>query len=115
VLVVEKTKDIGTLKALGMSQDNVRKIFTYQGLIIGACGTVLGASSGIILCTFLKKYQFIKLPKDIYYIDRLPVEIQFWPDVFLIVAVAMFIALFATVYPARKAAGLRPVEALRYE
>lgn len=115
VMVVEKTKDIGILKALGMNQDRVRNIFTYQGMIIGACGTVLGASSGIILCTFLKKYQFIKLPKDIYYIDRLPVQIQFWPDVILIVGVAMLIALIATVYPARKAAGLKPVEALRYE
>lgn len=114
VMVVEKTKDIGILKALGMSSAQIRKIFTCEGLLIGTAGTLLGTLGGVSLCALLKKYQFIKLPRDIYYIDRLPVSLA-WSDIGLIVAAALVITLVATVYPARKAAGLQPVEALRYE
>ncbi|MDD5595439.1 MAG: ABC transporter permease [Candidatus Omnitrophica bacterium] len=114
VMVVEKTKDIGILKALGMNARQIRRIFTYEGLIIGGLGTFFGALGGITLCLLLKKYQFIRLPQDIYYIDRLPVAID-WMDVSLVVMAAMFITVVSTIYPAAKAAGFKPVEALRYE
>jgi len=115
VMVVEKTKDIGILKALGMTEGAVRRIFSYEGMIIGSLGTIFGTLVGLTLCALLKKYQFIKLPQDIYYIDRLPVSIQVWPDIILIVLAAMFIILVSTIYPAAKAARLKPVDALRYE
>ena len=115
VMVVEKTKDIGILRSLGMSAFSIRKIFTYQGLIIGVLGTLLGGLGGGLLCFLLKKYQFIKLPQDIYYIDRLPVAIQLWPDIVLIVMSALVIILVSTIYPASRASRLKPVEALRYE
>jgi len=115
VLVIEKTKDIGILKALGMTSAGIRRIFTFEGLIIGGLGTIFGFLGGIGLCALLKKYQFIKLPQDIYYIDRLPVSIELWPDIILIILAAMAIVLIATIYPAAKAAQLKPVEALRYE
>ncbi|MBM3255305.1 MAG: ABC transporter permease [Candidatus Omnitrophica bacterium] len=115
VMVVEKTKDIGILKTIGMTAKEIKKIFIYQGLIIGGLGTLLGSVGGVLLCGLLKKYQFIKLPQDIYYIDKLPVYIEFWPDIILIVLAAMIITLASTIYPAVKAAGLRPAEALRYE
>ncbi|MFH1641054.1 MAG: FtsX-like permease family protein, partial [Candidatus Omnitrophota bacterium] len=93
----------------------IRRIFTYEGIIIGSCGIFLGALGGFVLCALLKKYQFIKLPQDIYYIDRLPVSIELWPDVILVIFAAMVITLISTIYPAGKAARLKPVEALRYE
>jgi lipoprotein-releasing system permease protein len=115
VMVVEKTRDIGVLKAIGMTSGQIRNIFTCEGLIIGALGTFFGTAGGLLLCGLLKKYQFIKLPQDIYYIDRLPVSIEFWPDIALIVLSAVIITLVSTIYPARKASSMNPVEALRYE
>ena len=115
VMVMEKTKDIGILKAIGMSPRGIRFIFTLEGLLIGSLGVMLGSGIGVSLCVLLKKYQFIKLPPDIYYLDRLPVSLVLWPDAGMVIIAAFFISLVSTVYPAKKAADLNPVEALRYE
>lgn len=115
VMVVEKTKDIGILKSLGFSSRGIRKIFMLIGFIIGGIGTLAGTIGGITLCFLLEKYQFVKLPQDVYYIDKIPVYLSLWPDLTVIVLAAMAITLVSTLYPAAKAAQLKPVEALRYE
>lgn len=115
VTVVEKTKDIGIFKALGMPCSSIRKVFMCLGLSIGIIGVLFGTGIGILLCGLLKKYKFITLPPDVYYVTTLPVVIELWPDITLIVAGAITIVLFSTFYPAYKAASLKPVEALRYE
>lgn len=115
VMVTEKTKDIGILKSIGMRSGAVRAIFTIEGLLIGSLGILLGSGVGVFLCALLKKYQFVRLPADIYYLDRLPVSLVFWPDAAMVIIAAFFISLLSTLYPAKKAARLSAVEALRYE
>lgn len=114
MVVMEKTKDIGILKAIGAANHSITAIFALQGFIIGAVGTALGVAGGIGLGYLLEKYQFIRLPRDIYYIDRFPVDIQSG-DVTAIVIAALAISLLACLYPAWQASRLNPVDALRYE
>jgi len=112
--VLEKTKDIGILKAIGARNQDIMAIFAMQGGAIGVLGTFIGAALGISACWCLGTYKFITLPKDIYYIDKLPVRISF-QDISVIIMASIAISFFATLYPAYKASRLDPVEALRYE
>ncbi len=113
MMVMEKTKDIAILKAMGATSQHIRKIFILKGMVIGAVGTFFGVSLGFLLCTLLKHYKFIELPNDVYYITTLPVLLE--PlDVLIIAASAMVICFLATLYPAHQASKLDPVEALRY-
>ncbi|MCX5682053.1 MAG: ABC transporter permease [Candidatus Omnitrophica bacterium] len=114
VTVTTKIKDIGILKAIGVPRKSIERIFILKGLSIGLLGTLWGCVGGIGISLILKKYQFIKLPQDIYYIDRLPVLLEAG-DLLTIAGAAMLISYLATIYPARKAGKLEPVEALRYE
>ncbi len=113
MMVMEKTKDIAILKAMGATNKSIRKIFVFKGIVIGFIGTTLGVCLGFILCTVLKYYQFIELPGDVYYITTLPVKLELL-DVVLIASAAMAISFLATLYPARQASKLDPVEAIRY-
>ncbi|MFH1059471.1 MAG: lipoprotein-releasing ABC transporter permease subunit [Pseudomonadota bacterium] len=114
MLVMEKTRDIGILKAMGCTSQSIRRIFMYEGLIIGVTGTLGGLAVGLILCGLLARYKFIELPADVYPLSTLPVQVE--PlMVLLVAAAAVVISLLATIYPARTAGRLNPVEALRYE
>ena len=114
MLVMEKTKDIAILKAMGATRQNIRKIFVYNGLVIGCAGTLCGLGLGLILSEFLRRYNIIDLTEDIYYsTTTLPVRLQ-WPEVVLILIAAIGISLLATLYPAHKASAMDPVEAIRY-
>jgi lipoprotein-releasing system permease protein len=114
MLVMEKGRDIAILKAMGATTTSIRKIFVLEGFLIGICGTGLGILGGYTLCGLLKRYKFIELPKDVYHISNLPVKMEAL-DLAAIAFAAICISLIATLYPSRKAAGLDPAEALRYE
>ncbi len=114
MLVMEKTKDIAVLVSMGADAKQVGRIFIILGTTIGTVGTLLGFGFGLLLCWLLERYQFITLPMDVYLLDHLPVLLQ-WTDLVMIALAAMSMCFVATLYPARKASGLQPAEALRYE
>jgi lipoprotein-releasing system permease protein len=114
MVVADKTREIGILKSMGMTDGTVLRIFMLQGITIGAIGTIIGGMAGSLLILLLDRYQFIDLPPDVYFIDTLPVALD-PADVVLIVVVSMVIAFGATLYPARQAARLLPVDAIRHD
>ena len=112
--VMEKTRDIAILKAMGANDNSIRKIFVFKGVVIGAVGTVLGVAFGFALCTALKHYKIIELTGDIYYFTTtLPVRLEAL-DVVSIVSATLVICFLSTLYPAHQASKLNPVEAIRY-
>ncbi|MBW1894208.1 MAG: lipoprotein-releasing ABC transporter permease subunit [Deltaproteobacteria bacterium] len=113
MMVMKKTRDIGILKAMGAPNTSIRKIFIFSGMAIGTVGTSLGVLLGLGLCILLRRYKFIELPGDVYYITTLPVRLEAL-DVFMIGLAAIVICFLATLYPAHKASGIDPVEAIRY-
>lgn len=114
MMVMEKNKDIAVLKAMGARSRSIMKIFVLDGLIIGVIGTILGIGGGSMLCFLLKRYEFVKLPSDVYYISTLPVRVEF-VDVVLIALSAVAISFLATIYPSYQASRLDPAAAIRYE
>ncbi len=113
MLVMEKGRDIAILKAMGATTASIRKIFVLEGFLIGITGTLLGVIGGFCLCAFVRQYK-LDLPPGVYHISQLPVKIEAL-DLLAIVFFAILISLVATIYPSRKASGLDPAEALRYE
>lgn len=113
MMVMEKTKDIAILKTMGASDNSIRKIFIFKGMIIGGMGVCLGLIIGLGVCFALARYQFIQLPGDVYYITSLPVQIELF-DICMIAVSALLICFLATLYPAHRASRRNPIEALRY-
>jgi lipoprotein-releasing system permease protein len=114
MVVADKTREIGILKAMGLPARSIRRIFLAQGIVIGVVGTMLGLILGFGGAFALEKYEFIPLDPSIYFIDHLPVATE--PvDVAWIVLASILTAALATLYPAIQASRLYPIDAIRHE
>jgi lipoprotein-releasing system permease protein len=114
MVVADKTREIGILRAMGLRARSVKRIFLAMGMVIGMVGTGLGLVLGLAVSLALQKYKFIALDPQVYFIDHLPVSLQVG-DVALILLMSLSIPVLATLYPAWQAARLYPVEAIRHE
>jgi lipoprotein-releasing system permease protein len=114
MVVIDKTKEIGILKAMGATSREVSRLFMYQGVIVGVVGTGLGGLIGYLLCWMQDTYKLITLPADLYQVSAFPVEMRLF-DFVAIGSAAMLICLGSAIYPAWKAAKMHPVEAIRHE
>jgi len=114
MVVADKTREIGILKAMGLPARSIRRIFLAQGIVIGLVGTILGLLVGFGGAFALEKYKFIPLDPTIYFIDHLPVATQ-PADVAWIVLASVVTAALATLYPAVQASRLYPIDAIRHE
>lgn len=113
LMMAEKSKEIAILKALGATDGAILRTFMTEGMIIGGIGTMLGVSTGLALCTGLSWFG-LRLDPDVYYIDRLPINVSAL-DYGIVTLAALTICTIATIFPAKQASQLRPVDGLRYE
>ncbi len=114
MMVMEKYRDIAILVSMGAKQAQVRRIFMFQGILIGLVGTGIGLTVGHLLCYFADRYRWIRLDEQVYAFSYVPFAPR-WVDSLWIAALALAISFLATLSPARNASRIAPAEALRYE
>ncbi|MBL8207852.1 MAG: ABC transporter permease [Blastocatellia bacterium] len=112
--VIEKQGDIAILRAQGAPPRSISKIFMWQGLMIGIVGALLGVVLGLSVSWLANRYKLVSIPAEIYSISHITLKVRALPCA-LIALLAVTISFLATIYPARAAAKIQPVEALRYE
>jgi lipoprotein-releasing system permease protein len=114
MMVMEKNRDIAVLMSMGARSQQIRRIFMLQGVLIGAVGTAIGLTLGYSLSILADRYRWLHLSEDVYSLSYVPFNPR-WQDAIWIAAAAIFVSLIATLYPAKAATSIAPVEALRYE
>jgi len=112
--VVEKRRDIGILKALGATRSSITRVFMFEGILVGLIGTAAGLLIGYAVCLLQIHYALFPLDTTVYIIPAIPVELR-WSDFIAVSLASMTLSMLASLYPARKAAVLLPVEAIRWE
>ena len=114
MMVMEKTRDIAVLVSMGAKKKQIRRIFVYQGMLIGVIGTVIGLVLGYSISWAAGHYHLVSLSAEVYSIDYVPFAPRYW-DALLVSFVAIGISFVATLYPSWSAASVLPAESLRYE
>ena len=114
MMVMEKNKDIAILKSMGAGRAQIRRIFMWQGLVIGVVGTLSGLALGHFLCWLFDTYRLLPLAPEVYGLEYVPFAPE-WTDGVVVAVAALVISYLITIYPSGSAAKVAPVEVLRYE
>ncbi|HCW77537.1 MAG TPA: lipoprotein-releasing system transmembrane subunit LolC [Gemmatimonadetes bacterium] len=113
MVVSDRTREIGILRTMGMTEKGIMRVFMIQGVWIGVIGTAAGTTMGVAISWALERFELIKIPGDVYFVDHLPATMD--PvTIALIVVASVLVSFGATVYPARQASRLQPVDAIRH-
>tara|TARA_B100000749_G_scaffold95386_1_gene72815 strand:+ start:2586 stop:3782 length:1197 start_codon:yes stop_codon:yes gene_type:complete len=114
MIVLDKTRQIGILKSLGVSHTGLRQLFLFYGFMIGLAGAIIGSFLALILAWMQNNFKIITLPEDIYFMDFIPMDVSII-DVFSIAIISIVCAIFAAIWPTVRAERIEPADALRYE
>ena len=112
--VIEKKRDIGILKAMGIKNSGILRIFMTEGILIGIYGTILGSVLGLTICLLQIKFKFYPLDTMVYSIDALPIDIRYTDYIYVGIC-ALLISFLASLYPAYRASKQEPIKAIRWE
>jgi lipoprotein-releasing system permease protein len=114
MVVNDKTREIGILRAMGLTSPAVARVFLLQGAVIGLVGTAIGLIVGLTTAYVVDRSGWVRINPAVYFIDHLPVHVELF-DVLVVVLASLAVAVLATLYPSRSAAALTPVEAIRHD
>ncbi len=115
MMVMEKRREIGILMGMGATSNTIMRIFILNGIVIGFLGSTLGTALGLLICFIQQRWSLIPIPGDIYFINKLPVLIRWFPDVICVYLIGNILCFLATLYPARLASKILPAESIRIE
>ena len=115
MMILEKRREIGILMSMGATSGTIMRIFMLNGIVVGVIGSTLGTALGLLICYIQQRWSLIPIPGDIYFINKLPVKILWFPDVIAVYVTANVLCFLATLYPARLASKVLPAESIRIE
>ena len=114
MIIIDKTKQIGLLSAIGMPQKKIKEIFLIKGLIIGFFGTFIGSLIAVILAFLQNNYKIIGVPEDIYFMNFIPIDIDF-KQILMISLISLIVSSLVSYWPSIRSSKIPPAEALKYE
>jgi len=114
MIVIDKTKQIGLLSAIGMPSSEIKDIFLIKGLIIGFLGTFFGSLIAISLATLQNNFKIIVVPEDIYFMNFIPIDINYF-QILIISIATLIVSCIISYWPAMRSTKILPSQALKYE
>ena len=114
MIIIDKTRQIGLLNSLGLSNGDIKKVFLIKGLIIGVVGSLSGSALAVILSVMQNTFKWIKVPEDVYFMDFIPLDVN-WVDIGIIILFALITSVLAALWPTIRAGQIDPATALKYE
>ena len=114
MIVVDKTRQIGILKSLGLPQGKLKQVFLAKGFIIGVAGAVFGSALALFLAWLQNHYKLITVPEDVYFMDFIPVDVNL-AHVGIVTIVSVIFSVIAAIWPTIRAGKIQPAKALNYE